>query len=169
MSTDISVNIVVGFQFDGNKLYNQFAVHSKPKYKMEKRFDPRTGKEVEPERVCIREKELLHFDVNGKKVTPDPNKDWTDGTSLVEYIAKRCNCEAYEYTHSYSNDYWVVFTPSGIRADNDRETDFGRTSVGGPIRLSQIKPERFKRLKKKLQKLGLKPKNAEIIPCTEIS
>lgn len=153
-----SFGVNVGFRMKLSEALKPFEIRTPEEFYMEPRFDPRTGKAVDPTKVVTRP-EWIDYVVNGEA--------FDHGPSAVEGIARFVGARL-GVIGSYSlNSYDRVEVLFGLASLERNEVDnFTIMTVNDtPIPLSQVPHEELAQIRKKLEELGL-PVGEPVISLT---
>lgn len=159
MSIDYSVHLGVGYILDREDIVALFRVEIPEKFHMEKRFDPKSGKKIEPEKV-IDEESGEEFEYKGKK--------YENEYELFEALGQDLGCNIAN-CGGYSDDE-VIRVTLDIETD-DSGVDDGRFTVGGAAAFNDVTAKRAElmALKKKFKKLGIDLGEPKVFPAWDIS
>ena len=150
MSTDYSFSTTVGFSFSIEEMRKKFGISLPEKSHLEDRWDPKTGASAPPEKVVDREASD-GFAIDGVEYGDDEYQEF------CEALAEKLECEvSLSEMHGEPGD--VVF---GFRDPKriDDGVDFGHIGTSGGLPVDGIVKQipQYRKLDKKLRKLGLRP------------
>ncbi len=168
MGIDYSASLAVGFYFEPDEVLDAFTEEVEEVSHLEKRWDPKTGKEDRPEKVIDQEggKRLVF---KGEVVGDGDEDSLLVPQDLFGALAGHLKCQ-------YWDDGWpdelkgVVF---GFVPKRNIETGWstGNADTTAGIRLDDVAEmeDRLGLLEMKLRALGLKPGPAGVFPILSIS
>lgn len=161
MGTDYNAGIDMGFVFQRDNLLVKYEKEIPAKFHMEDRFDSKTGKKL-PQVKVIDEAEYTVFEFNGKTYEEDEE--------LFRAIAQATKCVYSVFgSGSLGGSDYVLFGLSG-EARNNYGVDAGNVQMGGEIDVNTVVryAPRLEKLRDRLRKLGLKPRQAEVVVTHDI-
>jgi hypothetical protein len=160
MGIDYQFSLGIGFILDREDVVAPFRVEVPEKFHMEDRFDPKTGKPIEPVKV-IDEEAGEAFVVDGTT--------YEDGYDFFEALGSKLGCSIANQG-GYSDGETLYLTVDVERTDEDYLDD-GRISVGSSIAFDNVTASRaaIMELSKKLKKLGIEPGTAKVFVQSDIS
>lgn len=156
MSIETTHHVRVGFEFAEETIREIFSKYVDEISHMEKRYDPKTGTEIEPEKIIDQPaRSVLVLDGREFEETDDE----LDIELFCEAVAKKARCTWYRHGNYCEGNYLIVFGPRF------------KTNKFGDIPVDQVikNADRFGRIKQALKNLGLEPDKAMILGETDIS
>lgn len=163
MGTDYNFGLAIGYQFSLAEINKTFGVQAPEESHMEERFDKKTGKPIEPEKVIDKPKRLVYkFD---GEILESVDEDYgSDYEGICNRIALHLGCE---WTHSYhfgeeeaTRIYFMPKLPGALWEG----ACFGHIDTDGPLPFDKVvkTASKMKKLRVGLKKLGLTPEVAAI-------
>jgi len=154
--------ICIGYRFRFLDLRKQFVKIIDEVFHMEKRFNPKTGERV---------KDVKFIDKSGYEIYKIGEFEYKSRFHFCETIAATCRCDNYyigyasdedEYGDEYDDNGVVFSIPT-----KKKEIDTGRWNCGGSFLFKDVAilGDKLEELKGKLESLGLKPGEPEVILC----
>ncbi len=162
MSTYYSFSVAVGFEIGFKHVLKKYGRELPEKSRMEDRFDPKSGKKVDPVKVVDRPAGLR---VVIRKRTYDPAED---AREICEALGREIGAKVQLISDNpecgLDGDDWVLVSPAGLRFKAPGGIDYGRSSADGgfPVKDLAMALPKFERLKAQLHKLGLRPGDAVV-------
>lgn len=121
MGIDYSFRLAVGFRVTRQMLEQRFARHIAAKIKLEDRYDPKTGKRLEPVEVVV--KDASHSFVWGAVELEDPME-------LVDAICDKIGATYWSVGSYMDGDVDYIIGPSFKTSEG---MDCGRIDCGGGV------------------------------------
>lgn len=129
MRMDYSASTVIGFAVSVEDFFKKFLVRRDPEFNLEDRWDPKTGKKVEPESVMVRpggynvvfapplQNTVFTFegpeDISGKF-----GWNWCPDQDLISALGELFGCQVFLEGDYPSNDFWICFQPNSIKGSD---------------------------------------------------
>lgn len=151
MSVDYDFRLVVGYRVTGKQLEERFGVNDPPKHRDEPRWDPKTGKPVEPERVVISW---------GKVALVYKDRVFETAQDLTEEIGMDVDSEIALDGCSMTDELDFIFGKPQLGLLDDGWDDGGHITIGPGFLLSSLDAQMMDRIKgigEDLRELGLDP------------
>ena len=167
MGIDYDFRLVCGYTFKRNDVESIFERTKKDpgEFRMEDRFDNKTGQKIEPVQVWIRKPSTESwFEVDGERYAY-----FEDGMS--DHLEEKFGCEILEDGSFPSSELTITFNVNDPRLRQPPER-LGRITVRNqaiPLRVLSDMTKRALELKDKLLAAGLKVGEPEIYISTRIS
>ena len=170
MSIDYTIKLAVGYVIPEEELTRVFGRKTEGRTHLEDRFDPKTGKKIDPIEV-VDEFEYTTLYYRGV--------EFEDSTyELAEKIAKdievETGCCAIPYGNNMSGETSVVFGPdlrsmSSMYDDNELESGHVTCSGGVPFSLLIECGSALGVIRKALRDIGLNPGEPVVVPAWWVS
>ncbi len=160
MGIDYAFNLGIGFVLDREDVLAPFRVEREEKFHMEDRFNPKTGKKVEPAKV-VDEEAGEAFILDGTH----HDDDW----SFLEALSQKLGCDITNQG-GYSDDQTLYFTVK-VKTTGEDGLEDGRMTVGYSIAFVTVieSSSSVMLLAAKLKKLGIEPGVAKVFVQPDIS
>lgn len=160
MGIDYSANVGIGFIVDREDLLAPFRVETEEKFHMEDRYDPKTGKKLEPVKIV---------DVEAGEIFEFEGKTFEEEYEVVEAIADKLDC-IIEDTGGYTDCETLQITVKVEHTDED-DVDCDRFYVGSSILFDNVTALRaeLKRVAKGFKKYGVDVGEAKVYVAYGIS
>lgn len=174
MSTEYGASICVGFRFTFEEALKPFEKWTgKDKFRLKKRFDPDTGKELEPEKVYTSRKQKHHeFGEIRTSLEEDMGEEDVTEHDFLEKVAEKIGAQVCVYGYADNEEeYFAVFMPKKHPEDTNDGCDNGQFSASGNLSWAEVAgmADGLMALRRKLVKVGLKPQEPEVCLAWSIS
>jgi hypothetical protein len=155
MGIDYSSNLLIGYAFEAKAVEAPFARTVPEKSHMEDRFDPKTGKKLDPVKV-VDDEERDVWEFNGES--------FEDREELYTALAAAAKCQYVLYGQSE----YVAFGPD-IELSSENP-DCGHVYFAGNLSYDAVVKAKaeVRRIGKKLRKFGLELPEPEVVVCWDV-
>jgi hypothetical protein len=157
MGIDYNATLEIGFVFKSNEVAKIFKKEIPEKFHLETRYDPKTGAVLKGKEKIIEREGYIEYHFKGK-CQPDQEE-------LFASIAQEIRCQYLSFGDMCCGPDYVVFKPNFQARKQYGYDDRGRHTIEGEIDVNAIikMAPILEKLKTRLRKLGLKPRNAEVL------
>jgi len=153
MSIDFNFDLAVGFVLDKSDVLAPFGLESDERSHTEDRYDPKTGKKLEPVKV-VDDLGGVTYELHGDR--------YDDEHEFLGALAGELDCSL-DFGGNYS-DNETIYASVEIEFTGEDDLDAGNISCGSSATLSTVikSKRKVEALAKKLKKLGIDPGVAKV-------
>jgi hypothetical protein len=126
MGMQYSIGLGIGFIVRASIFFDAFETLKEEKFHMEDRWDPKTGKQLEPVKVVDEQVESV-YTFNGEELE--------DELSVMEKVGNELNCDI---EHGNENDEYLNITLRDVEYTDEDDFDDGRVSIGHSVSFLEV-------------------------------
>jgi hypothetical protein len=159
MGQEIYLTTGIGFEFSVKEFESQFAKLRTEKYHFENRWDPKTGEQIEDEKIIDEEERMIYeFD----------NKKFDERSYLLDLLAENFEFDTF---YNSSSDRILFLIQTGLHEDEESAYIDGNISCDGDYIIKDPTEivQGIEKLRTTLTEIGLKPTFSKLFNICQIS